>query len=96
MSVFLSVWGVVDVINNSPQLKIKVPDKEQRLNIVKGFKSMSGEGFDKVVGAIDGILIWIVKPDKRECKDVNCGDKSFFVPGKANLVLKCRQSATIN
>ena len=38
---------------------------------------MSGALFDNVVGAIDGMLIWTVKPSKRECKQEKCGEKNF-------------------
>jgi hypothetical protein len=77
-SVFNSVWGVVDVINKKPELKITFPDKQEQLKIAEGFESMSGAGFDRVIGAIDGILIWIIKPNKSECEKVKCGLKSFF------------------
>jgi hypothetical protein len=77
-SVFASVWGVVDVINKNPQLKIRFPTKQEQLKIAKGFEKMSGAGFDRVIGAIDGILIWIVKPNKTECEKAKCGSKSFF------------------
>jgi hypothetical protein len=77
-SVFTSVWGVVDVINKNPQLKIRFPNKQEQLKIAKGFEEMSGAGFDRVIGAIDGILIWIVKPCKTECEKAKCGSKSFF------------------
>jgi hypothetical protein len=43
---------------------------------------MSGAGFDRVIGAIDGILIWTVKPNKNECEKAECGSKSFFCSRK--------------
>jgi hypothetical protein len=61
-SVFSSVWGVVDVINKNPALKIKFPSKQEQLKIAKGYEKISNAGFDRVIGAIDGILIWIIKP----------------------------------
>ncbi len=77
-SVFNSVWGVVDVINKKPELKITFPNKQEQLKIAQGFEAMSGAGFDRVIGAIDGILIWIIKPNKNECDNAKCGSKSFF------------------
>jgi hypothetical protein len=77
-SLFNSVWGVVDVIKKNPVLKIQFPTKQEQLKIAKGFERMSGAGFDRVIGAIDGILIWIIKPNKTECEKAKCGSKSFF------------------
>jgi hypothetical protein len=39
---------------------------------------MSGAGFDRVIGAIDGILIWTINPNKIECEKAEYGTKSFF------------------
>jgi hypothetical protein len=76
-TVFTSVWGVVDAVNNCTRLNIEFPDEIAQENIAKGFKAMSGASFDNVVGAIDGILIWILKPYKSECDRVKCGEVSF-------------------
>jgi hypothetical protein len=43
---------------------------------------MLGAGFDKVIGTIDGILIWMVKSSKSECKKLKCREKSFFCARK--------------
>lgn len=58
------------------------PDYQEQERIAKGFKKMSGANFDKAVEAIDGILIWIMKPTKAQCKKMKCGDKSFFCARK--------------
>jgi hypothetical protein len=50
VSVFNSVWGVVDVINKNTDLKFRFPTKEEQLKIVKGFESLSGAGIDRVIG----------------------------------------------
>jgi hypothetical protein len=89
-SVFNSVWGAVDVINKKPELKIMFPDKQEQLKIAEGFESMSGAGFDTVIGAIDGILIWIIKPNKSECEEAKCGSKSFFCRRKDKFGLNMR------
>jgi hypothetical protein len=81
-SVFRSVWGVVDVVNNHPHLRIEFPDHTQQKSIAQGFKQMSGAQFDSVIGAIDGILIWVSKPTKAECRELKCGEKSFFCARK--------------
>jgi hypothetical protein len=44
---------------------------------------MSGPGFDTIIRAIDGILIWVLKPSKvEECRTLKCGEKSFFCARK--------------
>ena len=48
-----------------------------QLKITNGFKKMSGAGFHHVIGAIDGLLIWMVKPKRSECEEVKCGEKHF-------------------
>jgi hypothetical protein len=85
MSIFYSIWGVVDVVNNSKNLKIRFPNHHEQKTIAQGFKKMSGAGFDKVIGTIDGILIWVVKPSKAECKRLKCGEKSFFCARKGKF-----------
>ncbi len=37
-SVYISVWGAVDVINKTPELKITFPTKKEQYSIVKGFE----------------------------------------------------------
>ena len=65
-SVFFSIWGVVDCINKCSQLNIVFPDYTTQQDIALGFKSRSGADFGTIIGAIDGILIWILKPYKEE------------------------------
>jgi hypothetical protein len=78
-SVFASVWGVVDAVNNCPDLAIDFPTLSEQLTISRGFKAMSGAGFDKVIGAIDDILIWTRhKTSKKEYVETVCGEKSFL------------------
>jgi len=81
-SVFLSVWGVVDVINNHPNFKLEFPSHAQQEVIAKSFEKKSGAQFSKVIGAIDGILIWTHKPYKSECLAAKCGEVSFHCSRK--------------
>ena len=76
-SVFDSVWGVVDVINNTPVLEFNFPTKEQQREISAGFCARSGAGFDNVVGAIDGLVICTVMPTLAECEAMSCGQSNF-------------------
>ena len=76
-SVYTSIWGVVNCVNQCKRLEFQFPDYEEQREISRGFMKMSGALFDNVIGAIDGMLIWTVKPSKRECKQEKCGEKNF-------------------
>ena len=76
-SIFFSIWGVVDSVNKCTQLDIIFPDYEGQQGIANGFRKRSGADFGTVIGAIDGILIWILKPLFSECLLANCGEASF-------------------
>jgi hypothetical protein len=66
-----SYWHVVDAINSHPNFKIEYPkDHEDQRQIALGFQNISSAGFKCCAGAIDGILIWIHKPSKKDCMDV--------------------------
>ena len=76
-AVFSSVYGVIDCINKCEELAFQFPSKEEQLEISHGYKQKSGALFDRVIGAIDGILIWILKPTKDECEEAGCQEGSF-------------------
>ena len=76
-SVFYSIWGVVDCVNKCSEFDIIFPDYNEQQGIANGFRKKSGADFGTVIGAIDGILIWILKPLFSECKLANCGEASF-------------------
>lgn len=73
VSVYASVWGVIDAINMNKELGYCFPNHEQQREIAAGFHRRSGAGFDKVVGAIDGLVICTLMPSLAECNDMNCG-----------------------
>lgn len=81
-----SVSIVADVINHhSPDLAIKFPenhDNQQR--IATGFLTKSYAGFSTVVGALDGLLIWIHKPSDDQCKETKVGAKKYMCGRKKN------------
>ena len=56
-SVFISVWGVIDMINAYEGLKYKFPTHEEKEVIAKAFACKSKAMFDCVIGAIDGLLM---------------------------------------
>ena len=58
-------WGVIDVINRTPRLAYHFPDHAEQREIARGFQNRSGAGFDKIIGAIDGLIICTLKPALR-------------------------------
>lgn len=77
-SVYTSVWGVVDAVNKCNKLKFEFPNHDEQRSIANGFQKMSGAGFNQVVGAIDGLLIWILKPSACECKKLKVAGNATF------------------
>ncbi len=65
--VFVSVWSVVEAINQVKEFFILYPgphDKQQK--IAANFLAVLQAGFDNCADAIDRILIWINKPKNVE------------------------------
>ncbi len=79
-SVFVSVWVVINAIKNVKELNIEYPlSHEEQLKIGHSFDKKSKAGFHNYVGAIDGILIWMHKPNEKEAKISKANQKKFFV-----------------
>jgi len=77
--VFQSIWFVIDAINNHPDFHMEYPaPAEKQWEIAKEFEKKSAPGFDCCAGAIDGILLWIHKPSKKECEKSECDSGKFF------------------
>ena len=95
-----SVWGVVDVVNETDELAFNkdnapFPSLEEQDEIAEGFHSVSTASFDTVIGAIDGMLVWIVMPDKKTCRELNTGQITYHCARKdkygVNLLAICDQ-----
>ena len=76
-SVYYSVWGVVDAINTSDGLVYHFPNHDKQKEIADGFLAKSGAGFSNVIGAIDGLVICILKPCLVICGEIECGQTNF-------------------
>ena len=77
-SLWLSVWLVVDAINQCPQLQIHFPtDHEEQRTIARGFQAKSRVGFRTCVGCIDGMLVWTHKPNKKSTDETQVGMNQF-------------------
>jgi hypothetical protein len=46
---------------------------------------VSEVNFSNCAGAIDGILIWILKPSEEDAANAGCGRKKFFVVARECL-----------
>ena len=63
VSVYKSIYGVVDCVNKDKSLAFNLndaefPSHEEQAEIASGFHAKSGAGFDKIVMALDGMLVW--------------------------------------
>jgi hypothetical protein len=76
-------------VNWCKKLESKFPeDHAEQHRIAQGFKACSPQAkFSNCVGAIYGILIWIEKPWKPDCKLTACGPKKLFCGHKKKFGL---------
>ena len=87
--VLRSVWYVVDAVNRTSSMDIKFPTShEYQKKVARGFKEKSHIGLANCVGAIDGLLVWIHKPNKNDVKNnIGFGPKTFFCGRKKKFGL---------
>ena len=86
-SVSESVWAVVEAVNNLDVFIIEYPDSEDvQLEIACKFQSVSELNFSNCTVAIDGILIWMLKPSYEDAANAGCGTrKKFFLRVKGKV-----------
>ncbi len=85
--VFVSVWSVVEAINQVKEFFILYPgshDKQQK--IAANFLALSQAGFENCAGAIDGIH----KPTRQESEKCGIGQLEFFYGWKNKFGLNCQ------
>ena len=86
------MWIVVDAINQCPQFKISYPDLlEEQRTIAAGFEAASTLGIKNCAGAIDGILILMLKPSPKEATKAGVDQKKIYVDRNTSLVSIVRQ-----
>ena len=89
--VLTSVWIVVDAINKCAQFEIAYPDTmEEQRKIAAGFEAASAPGIRNCAGAIDGILIWMLKPSLKEAQKAGVDQKKFLCGRKHKFGLNCQ------
>ena len=93
-----SVWAVVEAVNNLDEFIIEYPDSEEvQLEIARKFQSVSEVNFSNCAGAIDGILIWILKPLEEDAANAaGCGRKKFFCGCKGKFGLNCQAVSDVH
>ena len=89
---YFSAWKVVDSARSTSSLNIDFPRcHAKQKEIACDFEAISAAGFNNCCGCIDGLLIWITKPNCNESSHAKVGVKNFFVAAKANLALICKE-----
>jgi hypothetical protein len=86
-----SVWVIVDAINTCAKFTISYPESlEEQREIARGFQNASTPGIPNCAGAIDGILIWTLKPSLRDANESGIGQKKFLCGRKNKFGLNCQ------
>ena len=91
---FLSVSKVIDNVNDTQEFRYKFPDHAKQKEIVQAFSQKCKAGFNMVIGAIDGLLIWTLMPPLSVCRFLMLDKPTFDANAKTSLASTCRRSAT--
>ena len=76
---YLSIWAIVDATNRCPSLNFLFPTTESECQAISTkFSARSKAGFTNCIGCIDGLLIWLEKPSKKQCKQVGVDTGKFY------------------
>ena len=85
---YLSVWAVVDAMNRCPSLNFQFPTTESECQAISTeFAARSKAGFTNCIGCIDGLLIWLEKPSKKQCEQVGVHTGKFYCGRKGKFGL---------
>lgn len=91
---FDSVWMVVEAVHRTQALKIVFPEShDEQRQLAREFAGRSQAGFDCCVGAVDGLLIWVLQPSPSCCKESRCDATKFFCGRKHKFGLNCQAVA---
>lgn len=92
-----SVWSVVEAVNLVPEFQIEYPKSHtEQMNIARGFEQASAVGFTNCAGAVDGVLIWILKPTEKDESSAGIGRKKFLCGGKGKFGLNCQAVSDVS
>ena len=93
-SAFQSVWYVVEAVHRTNSLDMCFPqDHATQKMLARQFSRRSQAAFDCCVGAVDGILIWVLQPSPSCCKESKCDATKFFCGRKHKFGLNCQAVA---
>jgi hypothetical protein len=96
-AVFDSVWSVVEAVNQLPEFYIEYPNSHtEQKNIAAGFKKASSVGFSNCAGAVDGVLIWILKPSAEDAAAAGIGRKKILCGRKGKFGLNCQAVSEVH
>ena len=85
---YLSVWAVVDATNRCPSLNFQFPTTESECQAISTKSAArSKAGFTNCIGYIDGLLIWLEKPSKKQCEQVGVDTGKFYCGRKGKFGL---------
>ena len=83
-----SVWAVVHAVNNEDELMLQFPQTVDECTATANeFAARSKASFNNCVGCIDGVLLWIEKPRKKECATVGVDSGKFYCGRKGKYGL---------
>jgi hypothetical protein len=86
-----SVWAVVEAMNSLDEFIIEYPNLEDdQLKLAQEFQNLREVQFSNCTGAIDDILLWILKPPEEDAAEVGCGRRKFFCGCKGKFGLNCQ------
>jgi hypothetical protein len=84
--VLFSVWVIVNAINTCDNFTISYPESlEEQRKIARGFQNASTPGILNCTGAIDGILIWTLKPSLKDANKSGIWQKKFLCEKKKQI-----------
>ena len=75
--IYETAWGVADTINNCKDLDFPGFSHDEQKKNAQDFFKRSAAGFDKVIGAVDGMLVWTRMPTDEECEMARTGHGKF-------------------
>ena len=75
--VYRSVWSVIHATNSCKELEFHFLTTQCK-QVAEGFAFQSKAGFSNCIRCIDGMLLWMEKPNANECQKVGADSRKFF------------------
>lgn len=95
--IFDSLWQVVEALNKCIDMEISYPSCHQKqAAIARGFQAVSDVPFINCAGAIDGVVIWTLKPTQKDTEESNLADGKFYCGRKKKYGLNCQVVSDAN